>query len=397
MATLSTPSEYEAVVYDATATGSRLPLTYLPWQSIKWQRVRNDISQATVVVAQGDGGIECCRQIGGLACWSQVLTIERNGERVWDGPITGWGRPGNTRDLTIRAHDRSAMFWKRLVQTRRTYTTVTPYSIFQQLVSDTFGTYADPYTSTFNTATPPSERVTREYFVERLERLYDIFKELTENTSTGFWTQAVVNCYFDELTIANLLGRAGQGKAPRLNEQTTIGAPGIDVDGLGMATYVYAGAAGQGINGFPLIATNTGNLNIFLNKVFQKSSAEDRVGNSTDLSLVAGRAAAEALAPQMTLEQIRLSPDFGSEFMLPDLSNLLPAAQFDLDFEETCAFQVPLAEYREAAGVPGVAYVNEITAVRMDQLDVSVSKSEGTGITEEVTASCRPIITGSIA
>lgn len=389
MATLGCPEDYQAVLVNSR---TQLPLMYLPWSSITWQRTKNEVSVASVVVPEGDAAIQCASIIRYLFGWSQMLRVERNGEAVWDGPVTGWNRPPGSHSVTIKAHDRSALFFKRLLRVRRTLTNVTPYSLIRQVITDAnIGNIAyDPYPVTLATATPPSERVTRDYFVERMERIYDVVREVTENTTSGFWTTQAESIYFDELTIADLLGRAYAGKAPKISDLTTLGPPGIDVDCLGMATVTYAGGAGQGVNGFPLIVSNNGNLNLFLTSTLEKASAEDRA--VTDLSLIAGRAAAEALTPATTIEKIPLAPDFGSEFMLANLSNLMPGAQFDVDYEETSAMHIPISEYRETAGTPGVAYAVEIPALRMDQLDVTVTKDADGGIHELVQASCRPIL-----
>lgn len=401
MASLGQAEEYEAVIVDSL---TEQPLLYLPWSVIKWQRIRNEISVASVVVAQGDGGIECCGPIGGIFPWSQMLRIERNGGVVWDGPITGWSRPRSTRDLTIKAHDRAALIMKRLVAVHRSYVDTPPPEIIAELLLDAgIGVsspagYPNPYViSPGGLLTTPTEFATREYFVERLERVYDAVRELTENTYTGFYTCWTEDIITDELNIAATLGLAAHGLAPKLNEFTTIGLPGIDVDGLNMSTVVYAGGAGQGISGFPLIEANSGNLGIFSVSLLERAAAEARSATTSDLALIAGRGAAESLAPQVTLEQIQLSPLFGNEFMLADLSNLLPGCQFDLDFAETCAFQIPVSEYREASGVPGVAYVTSITRARLDQLDTTVGKTEGGGIVEEMLASYRPIISADIS
>lgn len=390
MATLDYCDEYEAFVVDSKTQET---LFALPWSNINWQRIYSEISIASVNVANADKGMECFGLVGGFRPWQQMLRIERNGTAVWDGPLTGWNRPRGSRNVTIRAHDRSILTQKRLIRVHRSFSAVTPYSVIRQVMLDALMTQItyDPYPLTINVATPPTESVTREYFTERLERVYDVMVELNNNTSSGFWTTALDTIYLDELQIADLLGRANTGKAPKLSEMTTIGLPGIDVDGLGMCTYAYAGGAGQGTNGFPSISTNSGNLNIFLTSVLEKASAEDR--SVTDLALVAGRLAAESLAPGVTLEQIQLSPLFGSEFMNADLSNLLPGAQFDVDFAETSAFNVPVSEYREAVGVPGVAYMTAVTRARLEQLDVSVGKTDGGGISEEVYGSFRSFIT----
>lgn len=397
MPSISTPEEYEAWIVDSR---TQVPLLRLPWSQIQWQRIRNEVSTASVTVAQADGGFECCRALkvsGGLMGWENCLRIERNGAIVWDGPITGASRTGNTGDLTLKAHDRFAVVMKRLVGVYR-FLNSTPNQIIRQLITDgAIGNISfDPYPITISSTATTVEAMTREFFVERLERIYDCIKEVCENSSTGYFSTVAGTVHTNEAVITNALGSHSSGKAITLSEQTTIGIPGIDADFLNMATVTYAGASGSGISGFLLRQTSIAAQNLFLNSILEQAAPSSRSGDDTDLSLIAGRAAAEHAAPQITVEQVQLAPTFGSEFLAADLSNLIPGVQFRVNYENTCAFDFPVAEYRESAGVPGLAYLLAIVGVRLDQLDVTVQRSEGGGIEEKVLASCRPVITGAV-
>jgi hypothetical protein len=54
--------------------------------SITWGRVRDDISEAKVVIINPTGA--CCAALTSIAVGRHELVIFRNGERVWEGPIT---------------------------------------------------------------------------------------------------------------------------------------------------------------------------------------------------------------------------------------------------------------------------------------------------------------------
>lgn len=55
-----------------------------PLSSVRWERVRDDISTAQVSVPT----TECCELLGEVRCILHELHIYRNGEPVWEGPIT---------------------------------------------------------------------------------------------------------------------------------------------------------------------------------------------------------------------------------------------------------------------------------------------------------------------
>jgi hypothetical protein len=52
---------------------------------VEWSRVLNDVSTAQIL-ARPDG--DCCRRLAGVRSWRHRLAIWRDGEPVWNGPIT---------------------------------------------------------------------------------------------------------------------------------------------------------------------------------------------------------------------------------------------------------------------------------------------------------------------
>ncbi|MFF2650609.1 poly-gamma-glutamate hydrolase family protein [Streptomyces sp. NPDC058045] len=74
--------------------------------AVKWSRTINDISEASVTIARASLDPACCEDLGQVEPWCHELTIYRDGELVWQGPIV---RPRFRRDsITIEAQDVTA-------------------------------------------------------------------------------------------------------------------------------------------------------------------------------------------------------------------------------------------------------------------------------------------------
>jgi hypothetical protein len=73
---------HRAFVYER---GGVVPVGELePLSAVRWERVRDEISTASVAVPT----YNCCELLGDLRCILHELHIERNDETVWQGPIT---------------------------------------------------------------------------------------------------------------------------------------------------------------------------------------------------------------------------------------------------------------------------------------------------------------------
>lgn len=105
--------------------------------ALEWNRVLNDVSDATVDVATGQHG-ECCSVYGKIGTWGHEIVMFRDGERVWEGPITNikWRRGG----VSIIAQDVLARS-KRKATTAR-YVEVADQVVDQALldIQDCFAT-----------------------------------------------------------------------------------------------------------------------------------------------------------------------------------------------------------------------------------------------------------------
>lgn len=451
MALLGAPEEYSAAIVDSR---TQEPLLRLPWSKIDWQRARNKVTLASVLIAEADGGIEACGVIGGLRTWSQMLRIERNGQPVWDGPITSWGRPslaapGAPRGVTINAHDRFILASKRLVGINLTIGKVVDAGdVFRQLLlSGAIGGGNDPFTLTipaltsflrtanfipdgsggWTTYTHPygailttANWVDRDYRISRLEPIASCIDELA-GLGLVSYAQVLDAMYVHEVQARDLIG--GPLERAMLNEWTTIGIPGVNVDGLSQASTTYVGSQSMGRVGFATYTTKSPYSTQYSGGVLEKGTTIQRSndvdprygsgGYNSPLDIAAQAEAVRLTTPNLTIEQVRLSPDFGSPKMAGDLSNLVPGVVLGIDYADTCAFNVPTTtvdlEFRFAwrydgqlfpRHVPGqdmYSYVftprstSAVTRARLEQLDVSVVAGEQ-GITEDVKASLVPFV-----
>lgn len=78
----------------------------------RWERLRDDISQASIITS--GFGEDCCALLSELRTWAHELAFFRNGERVWEGPIT---RIAYHRDhVEIACHDPMVYVYRRIMR-----------------------------------------------------------------------------------------------------------------------------------------------------------------------------------------------------------------------------------------------------------------------------------------
>lgn len=90
--------EYDAVIYDRGGSNGIGAVTQV--SSLRWTRVRDDISEATVVVTRP--GPACCDLLSEVRAVRHELVLFRNGKRVWEGPITYLRFAGQTIEIKAR-------------------------------------------------------------------------------------------------------------------------------------------------------------------------------------------------------------------------------------------------------------------------------------------------------
>lgn len=443
MARLGIPDEYEVSVVSSKDTTDVLAI--MPYSEVKWSRIRNGVSTGSVTIPGAQGGIERCGFFGGLRTWDHALYITRNGYHVWSGPITSWNRPGDSADLTITASDVSVLFAKRLVGVTRIYATtdtdgnVTIPGNLEDLLNDLFnfsllGTSYDPFPIYRPTFVPDGYSgvpyhgsylpipvyqlpTGRELQVSRLERVSDVLSDFIRD-GLFFYTMIGSFLFVNEYAVrAGLGGRDGISH-PALSDQTVQGIPTVNVDGIDTATRGYIGGSNAGTNGYPVVAKFESydksawafiDPNYadppYLTSVLESgraSTSPSTLQTSQDFGAEAAAYVASIATPSLTIEQVRLSPEFSHPYLNPDLSNLLPGVRFIVNFDETCAFNVPVSETRQIV-MPGAATLSSrslwsgvVQHVRLEQLEVTYTASDK-GNEETVLASLVPTVQWVVA
>jgi len=154
---------------------------------VTWNRTINDISEASVTILKGNISTECCEALKEMHPWVHELTLYRDGELVWQGPVTK--TTGRRDSITIQAQDVTAWF-DHLVNTWRiTYTAST---------ADAQGRKAGPITAiaynhirlnmTASSLANPDYAGIMDYMVVRSAGLPTVKVEKDGSSNTSIWT-----------------------------------------------------------------------------------------------------------------------------------------------------------------------------------------------------------------
>ncbi|MFE6405125.1 poly-gamma-glutamate hydrolase family protein [Streptomyces alboflavus] len=93
---------------------------------VSWGRTANDTSEASVTLVQTALDPACCRALFDAHPWVHELTLYRDSELVWQGPIIRTTRARPSGLITIDAQDVTAWFEKVVNTFRVTYTKTKP-------------------------------------------------------------------------------------------------------------------------------------------------------------------------------------------------------------------------------------------------------------------------------
>lgn len=419
MGAIGVPSEYEAWIVDSL---TQRTLIRLPWAQISWERLRNGLSQASVTVPPEQGGPNVCAVTGGLAAWKQMLVIERDGKRVWDGPVTGWSAGSS---LTVNAKDRSAMLDKRIVAT--SFTTGWPQDLYVDLVSrlltdagfyTTTGTGPMPYLVTpkpyFDPNGPAGSGFSATQFnitiglasyeIESLTTLASLFASFGEGAQFS-WTQQnevlhMYSMWIDPASGTSVVYPAtNPWKRAALNTGNIITETGelsVVVNAENLVTGVYKGTTGLGIRGF-VNPTYGGSLNTGYITAGIYGTITDSEGGVAYQSDAFGNNVFPAQFPppypDVTIEDIQLAPNFSMPMSEPGFDDIIPGIIVDLDFPESCMLNIPVQTYdaRENQFLPRQDPTTQ--HARLEHLNVNVT-FDGNALSEVVTASLSAISLG---
>ncbi|MFI2434621.1 hypothetical protein [Streptomyces sp. NPDC018693] len=100
---------------------------------VEWNRVLDGTSSARALI-QPDG--DCCNRLGRIGSWRSRLVIFRDGQYVWDGPVTDviW----SLGEVEVIAEDVSVWLDNRVPHANRAFTNTDLSEIAQWLIEDGF-------------------------------------------------------------------------------------------------------------------------------------------------------------------------------------------------------------------------------------------------------------------
>lgn len=420
MASLGVPAEYEAFIVDSL---TQTTILRLPWSQINWQRLNRGVSAASVSIDPNLDNSACCSVVSSLYGWKQMLVIERNGHRVWDGLIVSWST-GSA--ITINAFDRSVMFGKRLIGEDLTVPFV--------FGNDGFPFVIEPLLNAANIYTPAVDPVVAAitnqmpctFELADPRYLFSVSSSIGA-TMGGTWrvaTLSPVASVFQQLASASCLNftqrcekfmvsldlaeYAFNGASPddlgmlptvlsdpmrmRLSPYTTVSdqySPAVTFDATDAFTVGYGGGVGQGIAGFVQYGTydytGTGAYVPYsLHGVLSEAQTESGIVYFDTLGAPQSASLDSAASPRVSLEQMQLAPTFGGDILKEDLSNLVPGIGLIVDFPDSCA----LDAFHSTFYITGLyfATASRITLCRLEDISFAVS-ADSSGINETVNVS----------
>lgn len=394
-----------------TGRFSHYMLYELPWESITWNRVENEVSTCQVDLANDSYGRTCCTYP--LQGWFQSIGVYRNGERVWWGPLIGWRTKGDT--VALAAMDMLAFAKRRFLAVDRSYTAVDAFTVISELATDIYNNSGDPLSLYPNVKIPWNNlnptygypgaiagfNVTRTYPISSLMTFFDMLADL-HNEYGLYFSAGPDRAYYNPYEFIF------ENNRPVLNESTVLTKPQISVDCFNVATNTYLVGQNNGTGGYAKVV----NVNTLLGTtgygdpwtLDARAEADPRTTDADlDLGYAGVPTAVENLAPQMTLEAMILHPRFGSidtnnsnitgtSFRgFAGINDLVPGAfAARWGFEADCVSNVPVTTNDPFREFPYSYYsTTTIEQVRLAQLNVTVSKS-GDDLNEQIAASFVP-------
>jgi hypothetical protein len=103
MTVLGSPQEYRAIIHWRGGSRPFVSPSVDALTELSWSRTVNDISEAQVTIAKA-GAAECCAQLGQVEPWVHELSLYRDLDLVWQGPIAR--QPRETRSsFVLEAQD----------------------------------------------------------------------------------------------------------------------------------------------------------------------------------------------------------------------------------------------------------------------------------------------------
>lgn len=364
----------------------------LRFSSLEWNRVLDDISNASVVVPDHLGGVRCCAQLNGLVPWRYGLAIERNATEVWRGPIIGLRRnQGELPALTISAADIFARLTRRLAARTQVYSFRNADSgvIFSTLINEAAPVASDQFTlvcPTFYTG----QLMSRDVRPLDFEYSWDVLRDLLQHSVDAHVLDGIIHVwapgagwvqYTHEFGVpANTTDIVQATYLPNremvfrtFTDQSWSEPPEWTIDGYQQGNSVWLPASDQGEDGsrrwwraeYPQGQYDSGVLDYIVTSTLYRGQSEGQQMEDSLFQRAADTALAlRAIAPAI-IEGGALSA------LAPVPAHLLyPGSIWEIDIDDACFGQL-------------------LQRARLKRVQVTVTASDQ-GLTERVSPTLQP-------
>jgi len=307
---------YEAYIQPRGGTREKTPF---PWSQIGWARVLDDTSQASV---EADG--TCGIPDGDIRSWRDEISLIRDGEQVWVGPVyQPVGNPNQLpNQLRAAARDLTAWWDHRLIHQDHDYTgNPTDLATILQTLSDD-AMAPDNTPGLFVTATLCGVLGQPQILAAQYQMAGQQIRTLTN--SGVDWT-----CVNRDVLCGGSVVPTG-AITPTFTDEHFVTVPTVTVDGSVQANRVIVTGAGTGVAGSTVVGAAGPDTALamedgLLEQVVQDTSIQD---NTTAASAASSRLMLTKAAVTVTNAQLDPSAPF-------PISVLVPGATCYLDLAKT--------------------------------------------------------------
>jgi len=174
---LGCAQNYAAAIHERG--GRRRVVTLSGITRIGWERKLDDFSDATVVLAKAKASRACLRSLGPIEPWQHEVSLYRDGQRVWEGPLFDFEE--SRASITLTARDPLAWLTRRALHTVAPAGPVNAAAYADTVIRDALG-YAGqdpnliPFLQITTTNSPTTQRETQPLTVTAGAELAEIAK-----------------------------------------------------------------------------------------------------------------------------------------------------------------------------------------------------------------------------
>lgn len=237
------PGSYSAFI---TTRGGRETVAELPWTSLRWGRLVDEVSSASLELT--GTAFECFGQTRGIHPYMHELSILRSGERAWSGPIVAksWRAGPQNDGMTISARDLMQWTRRRRIHSDHNYTNIDLAVMFNSVIRDAMSVDNSPR---LRVAAPPCGVLgSRRWLAAQYRTAYDVLRELADTELDWTVIDRTVMAHGVEINLPPL---------PTLTDQAFIDFEEVIEDGVDLTTDQVVTGAGVGEAGATIVGRHT--------------------------------------------------------------------------------------------------------------------------------------------